>query len=319
MAQNKTSYIPYRESKLTRFLQDSIGKNSQTWLIATVSPTLKTFDETLNTLKFADQAIKIKVKASNNTIEIKESEKIDELQKEINYLKELLNLKRSGNTDDVHRQLYMLKKENSKLRKIAASSSVLPKNLFTNAPSYTSVVSTARNPLNTFEGLDSADNIRDFKSPTLLDSGREIKVNNRYNGYINGKKIESTVQAVDNIESPFIKNTKTKTTNISSNVPGRLSREGRSSTDLQFAGAKILAGTYKNTAIATSLSKEDVIPVRIRSHKRTGKHFYGILILRMIFAFKGYLNPLILDIQNGSKAHSLTQQEAIRNVLKGNF
>jgi hypothetical protein len=46
MAHKKKSYIPYRESKLTRFLQDSIGKNSNTWLIATVSPTVETFDET---------------------------------------------------------------------------------------------------------------------------------------------------------------------------------------------------------------------------------------------------------------------------------
>jgi len=46
LAQNKSSYIPYRESKLTRLLQDSIGKNSNTWLIATVSPTVATFDET---------------------------------------------------------------------------------------------------------------------------------------------------------------------------------------------------------------------------------------------------------------------------------
>ena len=46
MAANKTSYIPYRESKLTRFLQDSIGNNSNTWLIATVSPTVATYDET---------------------------------------------------------------------------------------------------------------------------------------------------------------------------------------------------------------------------------------------------------------------------------
>ena len=89
--------------------------NAQTWLIATVSPIVEMFDETLNTLKFADNAIKIKVRALNHSIEFKESEKIEELQKEVTYLKELLNLKRAGNPEDVHRQLYILKKENTKL------------------------------------------------------------------------------------------------------------------------------------------------------------------------------------------------------------
>jgi hypothetical protein len=186
MAQNKTSYIPYRESKLTRFLQDSIGKNSKTWLIATVSPTLETFDETLNTLKFADQAMKIKVQTTHNSIEFKESEKIDELQKEVNYLKELLNLKRNGNPDDVHRQLYMLKKENSKLKKIAVINNLVPRNFLTGVSSLPSVVSTARGPRPQFEGFDSTDISRDLKNLQFM---RYNKENKRYEGYLNGQKL----------------------------------------------------------------------------------------------------------------------------------
>lgn len=64
--------------------------------------------------------MKIKAIVQSHSIEFRESEKITELQKEVAYLKELLNLKRSGNTEDVHRQLYMLKKENSKLKQIAS-------------------------------------------------------------------------------------------------------------------------------------------------------------------------------------------------------
>lgn len=46
-------YTPFRESKLTRLLQDSIGGNCKTYLIATVSPTHDCADETISTIKFA--------------------------------------------------------------------------------------------------------------------------------------------------------------------------------------------------------------------------------------------------------------------------
>jgi hypothetical protein len=51
-----THHTPYRESKLTRLLQDSLGGNSKTFLIATVSPAAANVDESINTLKFADRA-----------------------------------------------------------------------------------------------------------------------------------------------------------------------------------------------------------------------------------------------------------------------
>lgn len=50
------THIPFRESKLTRLLQDSLGGNTETYLIATVSPLLESIDETISTLKFADRA-----------------------------------------------------------------------------------------------------------------------------------------------------------------------------------------------------------------------------------------------------------------------
>ena len=56
LSQNKKMIIPYRESKLTRLLQDSLGGNTRTCLIATLSPILDCVDETLNTLKFAERA-----------------------------------------------------------------------------------------------------------------------------------------------------------------------------------------------------------------------------------------------------------------------
>eukprot|EP00742_Colponemidia_sp_Colp-10_P010914 GILJ01012048.1.p1 GENE.GILJ01012048.1~~GILJ01012048.1.p1 ORF type:complete len:2113 (+),score=435.57 GILJ01012048.1:1-6339(+) len=58
----KGAHIPYRESKLTRLLQDSLGGNSRTLMIACVSPADINFEETLNTLKYASRARNIKNK-----------------------------------------------------------------------------------------------------------------------------------------------------------------------------------------------------------------------------------------------------------------
>ncbi|KAJ6653097.1 hypothetical protein lerEdw1_010183 [Lerista edwardsae] len=58
----KGSFVPYRDSKLTRLLQDSLGGNSHTLMIACVSPADSNLEETLNTLRYADRARKIKNK-----------------------------------------------------------------------------------------------------------------------------------------------------------------------------------------------------------------------------------------------------------------
>ncbi|CAL4144988.1 unnamed protein product, partial [Meganyctiphanes norvegica] len=58
----RRGHIPYRDSKLTRLLQDSLGGNSHTVMIACVSPADSNFEETLSTLRYADRARKIKNK-----------------------------------------------------------------------------------------------------------------------------------------------------------------------------------------------------------------------------------------------------------------
>lgn len=58
----KNVHIPYRDSKLTRVLQDSLGGNSRTTMIACVSPHDSNYEETLNTLKYASRARNIQNK-----------------------------------------------------------------------------------------------------------------------------------------------------------------------------------------------------------------------------------------------------------------
>jgi kinesin family protein 5 len=58
--------VPYRDSKLTRILQDSLGGNYKTTLIVTCSPHIYNCEETISTLKFAQRAKKIKNKVKIN-------------------------------------------------------------------------------------------------------------------------------------------------------------------------------------------------------------------------------------------------------------
>ncbi|TGZ78108.1 kinesin heavy chain [Ascodesmis nigricans] len=66
LTDGKSSHIPYRESKLTRILQESLGGNSRTTLIINCSPSSYNDDETLSTLRFGVRAKSIKNKAKVN-------------------------------------------------------------------------------------------------------------------------------------------------------------------------------------------------------------------------------------------------------------
>lgn len=56
LVDGKINHIPYRDSKLTRLLQDSLGGNTKTIMIAAISPANYNYDETLSTLRYASRA-----------------------------------------------------------------------------------------------------------------------------------------------------------------------------------------------------------------------------------------------------------------------
>ena len=64
----KKIHIPYRDSKLTRLLKDSLGGNARTVMIANISPSINTFDDTYNTLKYANRAKNIKTSVTRNVL-----------------------------------------------------------------------------------------------------------------------------------------------------------------------------------------------------------------------------------------------------------
>lgn len=83
LVDGKTNHIPYRDSKLTRLLQDSLGGNTKTIMIAAVSPANYNYDETLSTLRYASRAkfIQNKPKINEDPKDALLREYMDEIKK----------------------------------------------------------------------------------------------------------------------------------------------------------------------------------------------------------------------------------------------
>uniref|UniRef100_A0A6Q2X1W7 Kinesin motor domain-containing protein n=1 Tax=Esox lucius TaxID=8010 RepID=A0A6Q2X1W7_ESOLU len=120
----RSTHVPYRDSKLTRLLQDSLGGNSQTVMIACISPSDRDFMETLSTLKYANRARNIRNRVVVN--QDKASQQISALRTEIARLQmELMEYKTGKrmvgedgmeSVNDMVHENSMLQTENSNLR-----------------------------------------------------------------------------------------------------------------------------------------------------------------------------------------------------------
>jgi hypothetical protein len=89
LTSKNNSHIPYRDSKLTRLLQDSLGGNTKTVMIANIGPADYNYDETVSTLRFATRAKSIKNKPKIN--EDPKDALLRELQDEMSRLRAALS------------------------------------------------------------------------------------------------------------------------------------------------------------------------------------------------------------------------------------
>ncbi|VTZ66788.1 kinesin-8, putative [Plasmodium chabaudi chabaudi] len=144
---SKSNFIPFRDSKLTRLLKDSLGGNCKTLMIANISPSHLSYEDTHNTLKYANRAKNIKNIVTSNSVVVKHHltmyiDVIEKLKTEIESLKEQLNDKekihdfiisesnstnydyydsvkdcdKNSSREELLNIIYFLKRENQKLR-----------------------------------------------------------------------------------------------------------------------------------------------------------------------------------------------------------
>jgi hypothetical protein len=138
-------HVPYRDSKLTRILQDSLGGNTKTIVIACVAPTVLHASESISTLQFADRAKHVKYIVRANTI-VDDKFTLAKAQAEITRLKMLLanalkqlEDKQAGldpnytsKLDLLTQETSALKEENAALRKLLQQCNIeIPTNLKT--------------------------------------------------------------------------------------------------------------------------------------------------------------------------------------------
>ncbi|RYR55740.1 hypothetical protein Ahy_A06g030917 [Arachis hypogaea] len=93
------AHVPYRDSKLTRLLQDSLGGNSRTVMIACISPADINAEETLNTLKYANRARNIQNKPVVNRDPM--SSEMLKMRQQLEYLQAELCARSGGSSEEV--------------------------------------------------------------------------------------------------------------------------------------------------------------------------------------------------------------------------
>jgi chromosome segregation ATPase len=105
----KASHVPYRDSKLTYLLQDSLGGNSRTMMIVAVCPTDNAFDESVFALQFATRVHRIQISTAQRNVT---SKNLEEAVKTLTI--EMKQLAKSKEKSEL--QLNTLKKDNARIQ-----------------------------------------------------------------------------------------------------------------------------------------------------------------------------------------------------------
>lgn len=83
----QSNHVPFRDSKLTRILKESLTGNSKTLMIANISPSGHNYEDTLNTLKYANRTKNLKTKMKRNvTVPVNDASVIEKQSQHINAL-----------------------------------------------------------------------------------------------------------------------------------------------------------------------------------------------------------------------------------------
>jgi len=112
-SKRKSGHVPYRASKITRLLKDSLGGNSRTLMITCVSPSSDSFEETLNALKYAKRARDIQNRpiVNKDVIELE----MQRMESEILQLRQQLKTRENSSSEVSGSDIESLQEEKSHL------------------------------------------------------------------------------------------------------------------------------------------------------------------------------------------------------------
>lgn len=177
------SHIPYRESKLTRLLQDSLGGNTKTKIIVTLSPSEDSISESISSLKFADCAKRVMVSVHVNSTRVIDKALVMRLEKEIAQLKQTIaELQTGKGLTKLVEENNKLKSENADLKNQLYNGHPPPEQSNSISPINPSASASASPPLNQSSNTKNANNNPNESSNTFItengeyDSDEELRM-----------------------------------------------------------------------------------------------------------------------------------------------
>ncbi len=177
LAKKKKVHIPYKDSTLTHLLSKNLEQ--KTYLIATISPSDNNFEDSLNTLNFADRSHIVSTKVTPNNFEDNlldsglDKITIKKLSQELKELRQLLKIRsKRGTLEPIQQELIKLKEENSELKRLLNNPNVqkliqeneyLRKELQKYSVSQTPYDLTEKTESNQFSSYTNDLNLKQFK------------------------------------------------------------------------------------------------------------------------------------------------------------
>ncbi|GBG31554.1 Kinesin-like protein [Hondaea fermentalgiana] len=159
LGEKNRPHVPYRDSQLTRLLQDSLGGNTRTTIICTLSPAADCTEESVSTLQFADRAKQVMVHVKANEV-VDDSILLARAQTEIARLRRLLREQSEASSEPLEE----LRAENAILRKQVESLLAENASLRAGGPTNSTFPTATESPVDVVEGIEATETRRQSDS-----------------------------------------------------------------------------------------------------------------------------------------------------------
>lgn len=295
----KGTFVPYRDSKLTRMLKDSLGGNSKTLMMCNISPASSQFEETLNTLKYASRARKIKTRP-------KENKRLVEL-----HIAEYKNI------------IADLKNEISDLRQRALM------NTLSKTMNSSERCDECHKPYNTIKEniKDKIDELTELFSEQMQVRKQiyEIEAQNKLNRLeiLKDKELAKTQNGINtdlNIEIANLESSMDFNSTIQTDKKSVLAKLTRNTETLLDEIQRSLT-TQDATNIIDELIKNKMVEIENLQYETNLKMYeeYNFLLMRKIKQMHSLLSDYNIDYENSSSEDEAEDTYDVRNINDNNY